>query len=244
MRVLLTGHLGFIGTVLAPMLLQRGHQVTGLDSNLFDKCTFGAGEDLVSIPEIRKDIRDITVKDVTGFDAVLHLAGLSNDPLGDLNPEVTFDINHRASVRLAKLCQQAGVPRFVFSSSCSNYGASGDDLIDETGDLRPVTPYAESKILVEQDVSQLADESFSSHVLTQCDSVRLFASIAFRPRGQQSDGMGHDDRTKSTSKATARLGDRSSTFRTSRGPLSRSWKHRGTWCGTKPSTFVRPAKTT
>ncbi len=122
MKVLLTGNRGYIGSVLTPMLLERDHQVTGLDSDLFQDCTY-AGH-LADTPEIRKDIRDVTIDDVAGFDAVIHLAGLSNDPLGDYRPSLTDDINFKASVTLAQLAKQAGVPRFLFASSCSTYGAS------------------------------------------------------------------------------------------------------------------------
>jgi nucleoside-diphosphate-sugar epimerase len=125
-RVLVTGHRGYIGTVLVPMLLEHGYDVVGLDSDLFQRCTFYDG--IVEIPEMRIDVRDVHPDNLAGFDAIIHLAGLSNDPLGDLNPHLTQEINYHASVRLATLAKRAGVQRFVFSSSCSLYGASGDDM--------------------------------------------------------------------------------------------------------------------
>ncbi len=159
MRILLTGHKGYIGAVAGPMLAAAGHEVIGLDTDLFAGCDFG--EAAQEIPEIRKDLRDVTARDLKGIDGVLHLAALSNDPLGDLNPGVTYDINHAASVRLAKAAKAAGAKRFVFSSSCSTYGAAGDVFHDESSALNPVTPYAESKVMVERDLSFLADEHFS-----------------------------------------------------------------------------------
>jgi nucleoside-diphosphate-sugar epimerase len=141
------------------MLSSAGHEVFGLDTDLFAGCDFGDG--LLRIPEVRKDIRDLTISDLEGFDAVVHLAALSNDPLGNLDQSLTFDINHKASVRLAELAKQAGVKRFVFSSSCSTYGAAGDGFLDESAELNPVTPYGVSKVLVERDVAPLADDHFS-----------------------------------------------------------------------------------
>jgi nucleoside-diphosphate-sugar epimerase len=159
MRILLTGHKGYIGAVAGSMLLAAGHEVVGLDTDLYEDCDFGASS--AAIPEVRKDLRDLTRSDLEGFDAVLHLAALSNDPIGNLNASLTYDINHLASVRLAELAKQAGVERFIFSSSCSTYGAAGDEFLEETASLNPVTPYGESKVLVERDVSRLADEHFS-----------------------------------------------------------------------------------
>jgi nucleoside-diphosphate-sugar epimerase len=160
MRVLLTGHDGYIGHVLLPMLLERGHHVTGLDSFLYEDCGFAAEEPGPSAI-VRKDVREVELDDLRGLDAVLHLAGISNDPLGDLQPAATYAINHEASVRLARLAKEAGVRRYVFSSSCSNYGAAGNDFLDETAGFNPVTPYAHSKVWVERDVASLADDSFS-----------------------------------------------------------------------------------
>lgn len=158
MKVLVTGHNGYIGSVMVPMLQAAGHEVMGLDSYLFETCTLGA--DIADIPAVRMDVRDVQASDLEGFDAIIHLAALSNDPLGDLNPQCTFDINHRASVRLARLARQAGVSRFIYSSSCSLYGAAGDNMVTEAAAFNPVTPYGESKIRVEQDVAALADEQF------------------------------------------------------------------------------------
>lgn len=144
---------------MTPMLLAAGHEVVGLDTDLYERCTFGEG--IVEIPTIRKDIREIKAADLDGFDAIIHLAGLSNDPLGDLNPDLTYDINFKASVRIAELAKQVGVQRFAFASSCSNYGAAGDAPLDETSEFNPVTPYGSSKAMTEIEVTRLADDTFS-----------------------------------------------------------------------------------
>lgn len=159
MRVGVTGSHGYIGAVMVPMLIEEGHEVIGIDTDLYGKCTYGDG--LREIPLIRKDIRDLSQSDFVGFDAIIHLAGLSNDPLGNLNPGLTYEINHEASVRLARFAREAGVARFLFSSSCSTYGAAGDQILDENAVFNPVTPYGESKVFVERDVAKLADSRFS-----------------------------------------------------------------------------------
>ncbi len=159
MRVLVTGHDGYIGAVLVPMLLDAGHDVTGLDSHLYAGCDFGTHDP--GVPSLAIDVRDVTVEQLRGYDAVLHLAAISNDPVGDLNPETTYEINHRATVQLAQRARSAGIGRFIFSSSCSLYGAGGDDALDEQAAFSPVTPYGHSKILAEQDISALANEAFT-----------------------------------------------------------------------------------
>jgi nucleoside-diphosphate-sugar epimerase len=177
MRLLVTGNRGYIGAVLVPMLLDAGHTVVGLDSDLYERCTFGDG--LQEVPTIKKDIRDVQPADLEGFDAILHLAALSNDPLSNLNPELTYEINHRASVRLAKLAKEVGVPRFLFSSSCSTYGAAGDEMLTEEADFNPVTPYGHSKVLVEQDVASLADEAFSPTFLRNATAYGASPRLRF-----------------------------------------------------------------
>jgi len=160
MKILVTGHTGYIGSVLVPMLLRTGHEVTGLDADFFAGCDFSCT--LTQVTALHKDLRDVTTKDLEGFDAVLHLAALSNDPLSNLNSQCTYEINHRASVRLAHLAKTAGVQRFLFSSSCSLYGVAAEsDLLTEDATFNPVTPYGESKVRVEQDVARLADDTFS-----------------------------------------------------------------------------------
>jgi nucleoside-diphosphate-sugar epimerase len=159
MKVLITGHRGYIGVEMVTVLRNAGYEVVGLDIGYYDGCDFRRPPD--EIPSLDIDLRDVTAAHLAGFDAVIHLAALSNDPLSNLNPDITYDINLRASIRLAKAAKEAGVSRFLFSSSCSLYGAGGDGFLDESAAFHPVTPYGESKVRVEQEVSHLADDSFS-----------------------------------------------------------------------------------
>ena len=159
MKALITGHRGYIGVEMIPALRAAGHEVVGLDTGYYDECDFVSSPD--DIPTVSADLRDITAEQCKGFDAVIHLAALSNDPLGDLNADLTYDINLHASVRLARVAKEAGVRRFLFSSSCSLYGAGGNQFLDESAAFNPVTPYGTSKVRVEQEVSALADDRFS-----------------------------------------------------------------------------------
>jgi len=164
MRVLVTGSRGYLGAVLVPLLIAEGHEVVGLDTDLFEQRDFGSWQNGISF--IRKDIRDVQITDLAGFEAVLHLGGLSDDSLGVLLPELAYEVNHRASIRLASLAKFAGVSRFVFASSCSIYGNSGEELVTEDSPFQPVSPYGVSKVRVEEDLKKMGDDDFSPTFLS------------------------------------------------------------------------------
>ncbi|MDT5032644.1 MAG: hypothetical protein QOC94_2815 [Actinoplanes sp.] len=177
MRVLVTGHEGYLGSVLVPRLVAAGHEVIGLDTGLFADCLLGPAPD--PVPALRVDLRDVTAEHLAEVapDAVMHLAALCNDPLGDLDPALTYDVNHRSTIRLAQAAKTAGVPRLLFSSSCSLYGAGTDDTpLAENATFAPLTPYGESKIRAEQDLVGLADDAFSPVFL------RNSTAYGFSPR--------------------------------------------------------------
>ncbi|WP_031466257.1 NAD-dependent epimerase/dehydratase family protein [Sciscionella sediminilitoris] len=174
MHIMVTGHLGYLGTVLVPVLQRAGHTVLGLDSGLFADCVLGPQPE--AVPAIATDLREVCPADLAGVDAIVHLAALSNDPLGSLAPDLTYAINHVASVRLARLAREAGVRRFCYASTCSVYGAAGEELVDERAPMRPVTPYAESKVRVEDELAELADAEFTPVLL------RNATAFGFSPR--------------------------------------------------------------
>ncbi|VEN75001.1 NAD-dependent epimerase/dehydratase [Candidatus Desulfarcum epimagneticum] len=177
MRVLVTGHRGYVGTALVPLLISQGHETEGMDADFFAGCSFG--EPPLDIPHKKMDIRDARLSDLRGFEAVIHLAGLSNDPLGDLDPELTWEINFKSSVRLAQMAREAGVRRFVFSSSCSVYGAKDGEFVKETDTLEPVTPYARSKVLAEKEIKRLEGPDFCPVFLRNATAYGFSPRIRF-----------------------------------------------------------------
>lgn len=179
MKILVTGHLGYIGTVLTPMLLKRGHEVVGMDADWYARCTFGDPKQIIDVPNIAKDIRQATVADLRGFDTVMHLAALSNDPLGNYNSDLTDDINNKAAVRLGEMSKQAGVKHFIFSSTCSNYGVAGNDFIDENGSFNPYTPYAKAKVAAEIGLKPMSDSKFSVTLMRSATAFGYSPRIRF-----------------------------------------------------------------
>src|SRR5580658_2423044 len=161
MRVVVAGDGGYIGAVLAPLLRNAGHQVDGFDLGLYDGCDFGQGGPLTPVERIGSDIREADQAKLEGYDAVICLAALSNDPLGHLNPEATYSVNLEGTIRLAEAAKNAGIERFLFSSSCSLYGAAGSELVAEDAELTPITPYGETKVQAERRLSLMADDDFS-----------------------------------------------------------------------------------
>lgn len=176
MRVLITGHRGYIGPIAVNLFQRAGHEVVGLDAALFRSCSIGK---LNPIPAKVKDLRDVERRDFDGIDAVVHLAGLSNDPLGELDPALTEKINLEGAMRLVEIAKQAGVRRFAFASSCSVYGASGDEMVTEEGALNPVTAYARSKVQAEKELMRLADDSFCPVILRAATAYGVSPMIRF-----------------------------------------------------------------
>ena len=222
LRILVTGHNGYIGSVLVPVLERAGHEVVGLDSDLFAACIFGA--EPPEVASLRADVRDVESEDLVGFDAVIHLAAVCNDPVGDLNPQATYDINHLASVRVAEKAKEAGVTRFLFSSSCSLYGKAGDEMLDESAEFAPVTPYGRVEGARRARHLEPRRRLVQPDLPAQRDRLRRLAAAA-RRRGRQQprrlrphDRRGPDpERRHALAPARARRGHRRRVPRGARG---------------------------
>ena len=193
MKILVTGHLGYIGTLLVPMLLEKGHEVTGMDADWYSRCTFGDARQIVRRAEHPKDIRQATVSDLRGFDTVMHLAALSNDPLGNYNPQLTDEINHNAAVRLGEMAKQAGVKHFIFSSTCSNYGVAGNEFIDENGQLQPVHAIRQGQSRRRAGAGAAERQELFRHAHAQRYRVRIQPAHSLGPGAEQPDGARGDD---------------------------------------------------
>ena len=241
MRVLVTGHLGYIGVELAPLLVSLGHDVVGLDADYYTGCDFLAPPD--PLPALPVDLRDVTPANLAGFDAVVHLAALSNDPLAETSiPSSTYDINLTASIRLAQAAKAAGVRRFVFSSSCSLYGKGSENELAENAPFNPVTPYGESKIGVEHELATLADRHFSPVFLRNATayglSRRLRADVVVNNLVCSAVTTG-----KVLLHTTARHGDPSCTSSTSRRGSRGCWRRPKRRSTIKHSMWAASART-
>ena len=241
MKILLTGTEGYLGCLLAPELLRDGHDVLGVDTGFYKAGWLYNGVDATPRTLV-KDIRQLTVDDLAGIDAIVHMAELSNDPLGQLSPTITYEINHQGSVRLAELARSAGVSRFVYMSSCSVYGVA-DGEVDETSPVNPQTAYAECKTLVERDLSAMADDDFSPTFLRNATAFGASPRMRFDIVLNNLSGLAWT-RSGSPWSATAHRGGRWCTRSTSPRRSAASWRRPASSCTARSSTSARPSRTT